>query len=115
MNPGLHFESHLRSVAKGFSYRFFGTLFTATAGFVMTGSTKTALLLGAAEFTFKVLLFWGHERLWARVRWGHQHRVVTAERSPARAPITERFAPSTPPPVLSLHASAQPIYRHGEG
>src|SRR5690242_2717804 len=113
MTPGLHFESHLRSVAKGFSYRFFGTLFTATAGFVMTGSTKTALLLGAAEFTFKVALFWGHERLWARVRWGHHHRVMpppSTDLSPARAPKTERFAPSAPPPVLSLHASAQPIY-----
>ena len=122
MAPSLPLESHLRSVAKGLSYRLFGTLFTAAAGFVMTGSTKTALLLGAAEFTFKVFLFWGHERLWARVRWGQRHRDgLTARpelllgRAPMRGESAERLAPPSAAPVLALHASSHPIYTAGEG
>lgn len=66
-------ESHLRSVAKGISYRFVGTLFTTAISFAVTGSAKTAMLFGSMEVTVKVILFWAHERLWARVRWGRDH------------------------------------------
>jgi uncharacterized membrane protein len=66
-------ESHLRSVAKGVSYRLVGTLLTTMLSFVLTGSARTAMFLGSAEITFKVLLFWGHERVWAKVQWGRHH------------------------------------------
>ena len=106
MPPSIHSESHLRSVLKGVSYRCFGTLFTTALSFVMTRSTKTALLLGAAEFSFKVILFWGHERVWAKVRWGRHHHLAPAV-SPApsrgRAPSAE-LLPGRAPPVLSRHA-----------
>jgi hypothetical protein len=25
------------------------------------------------EVTFKIVAFWGHERIWARIRWGRGH------------------------------------------
>jgi uncharacterized membrane protein len=63
-------DSHLRSVVKGVSYRLFGSLLTAILSYFVTGSVKTATLVGTAEMTVKVLLYWGHERAWARIRWG---------------------------------------------
>jgi uncharacterized membrane protein len=90
-------DSHLRSVVKGFSYRVLGTLFTTTLSFVMTGSVKTAALLGSAEVTCKIVLFWGHERAWARVRWGRPTsqapetlRASTNMTAPAGAPAAAR-------------------------
>jgi uncharacterized membrane protein len=67
-------ESHLRSVLKGLSYRSFATLSTIGISFALTGSIKTASLIGAAEAAAKILLFWGHERLWHRIRWGRRPR-----------------------------------------
>src|SRR5689334_9829189 len=65
-------ESHVRSALKAISYRTAGTLLTTTISLVMTGSAKTAMLLGCAEVTTKVLLYWAHERLWGRIRWGRR-------------------------------------------
>jgi uncharacterized membrane protein len=105
-----------------------GTLFTGTLSFAMTGSTKTALLIGTAEITFKVLLFWAHERLWARIRWGRHPQAAPGESevgwsqtasvtTPARAgaPGPELFAPSAGASALSLHASPHPVYAPREG
>jgi uncharacterized membrane protein len=65
-------------VAKGISYRLLGTLLTTAISFAMTGSAKTAVLVGSAEVTFKVALFWGHERVWARIQWGRDDDGVSA-------------------------------------
>jgi uncharacterized membrane protein len=86
-------ESHVRSALKAISYRTAGTLLTATISLVMTGSVKTAMLLGCAEVTTKVALYWVHERAWARVRWG-RHPAPVAERDHAvthtRTSVTAR-------------------------
>jgi adenylylsulfate kinase len=76
-------DSHFRSVLKGLSYRSVATISTVAISFVMTGSIKTATMIGSAEAVAKVLLFWGHERLWHRIRWGRP-------RSPAREPALAR-------------------------
>ncbi len=63
-------ESHLRSVAKGASYRVIATLSTLAISFLMTGSVKLATLIGSSEALAKILLYWGHERVWHRIPWG---------------------------------------------
>jgi uncharacterized membrane protein len=72
------FESHFRSVAKGLSYRSIATLGTFGISFVMTGSIKTATLIGSAEAVTKVLLFWAHERIWHKIPWGRSNSVAPA-------------------------------------
>jgi uncharacterized membrane protein len=69
-------ESHWRSASKGVTYRVFATLVTTTVSFLMTGSVKTAVIIGSSEVTAKVLLYWAHERIWARITWGRRHRVI---------------------------------------
>jgi uncharacterized membrane protein len=89
-NSSTNFESHLRSVAKGISYRIVGTLSTATLSFAVTGSTRTAMILGSAEVVVKLLLFWGHERVWARVPWGRKYKgsASDAESSDVLHPLS---------------------------
>jgi uncharacterized membrane protein len=80
-------ESHWRSASKGVTYRVFATLVTASVSFLMTGSVKTAAIIGSAEVTAKVLLYWAHERIWARVAWGRRHAAIMANGAGEGAPV----------------------------
>jgi adenylylsulfate kinase len=65
-------ESHARSVAKAVSWRVFGTLVTTAVVYIVTRRPVLSLAVGAIEFASKIGLFWMHERLWDRLRWGKQ-------------------------------------------
>ena len=57
-------EEHYRSVVKGVSWRFFGTLDTIIIATFVTHNYATALKIGATELVTKVALFYFHERIW---------------------------------------------------
>ena len=68
-------EKHYRSILKGVSWRFFGTIDTMLLAFFWTGNYKAAFAIGATEVITKVGLFWLHERVWFSIKWG---KVTTA-------------------------------------
>ena len=47
-------------------------LTTFVLGLIFSGSMKTAGAIAGTEVVTKIVLFYGHERLWALVRWGHR-------------------------------------------
>lgn len=57
-------DSHLRSVAKAFSWRVIATLTTGVIAYWVTGRLDTAALIGGIEFVFKIGIFYVHERVW---------------------------------------------------
>ena len=57
-------DSHLRSVAKAFSWRVIATLTTGVIAYLVTGRLDTAALIGGIEFVFKIGIFYVHERVW---------------------------------------------------
>jgi uncharacterized membrane protein len=61
-------ESHLRSFAKGLTWRFVATMTTVTIAWLVTGETGIAFQIGFFEFFAKVGIYYIHERLWARIR-----------------------------------------------
>lgn len=63
-------ESHTRSVAKALSWRILGTVATTGLVFVFTRRLTVSLAVGGLEFVSKIGLFWFHERLWDRTRFG---------------------------------------------
>jgi uncharacterized membrane protein len=65
-------DSQLRSVMKGVSYRLLASLSTVAISFALTGNGRTATLIGSSEVLAKILLFWGHERVWHRIHWGRR-------------------------------------------
>jgi uncharacterized membrane protein len=85
-------DSHWRSAFKGITYRVFATLVTTTVSFLMTGSVKAAAIIGSAEVTTKVMLYWVHERVWARITWGRHHKVTFAG-GPSESPASPIDAP----------------------
>lgn len=59
-------EEHYRSIIKGISWRFFGTLDTIIIATFITGDYSKALKIGATELVTKVILYYFHERIWMR-------------------------------------------------
>ena len=63
-------EEHGRSFLKAVSWRLTGTLATFVIGIIVTGKPSIAGSIAATEFFTKIALYYGHERLWAAIRWG---------------------------------------------
>ncbi len=63
-------ETAARSLIKAISYRSAGTLLTAVIAYLLTRRWQVALAMGGLEALSKIALFYGHERLWSRVRFG---------------------------------------------
>ena len=63
-------ETNLRSVAKGVSWRVIATSTTMGIVYVFFGNLELAIATGLLETVAKVGLYWGHEKVWQRVRWG---------------------------------------------
>lgn len=63
-------NSHIRSLVKAVSWRVVGSLDTFVLSMIFTGSAKYAVSIATAEALTKVVLYYGHERIWRRVRWG---------------------------------------------
>ncbi len=79
-----------RSLIKAITWRFVGSLDTFILSFIipmMFGmevgkSAKVAASIAAIETLTKIVLFYFHERMWARVRWGRADTVLGVEAPP---------------------------------
>ncbi|SFV68440.1 Adenylylsulfate kinase [hydrothermal vent metagenome] len=65
-------EKNIRSIAKGVSWRFIATTTTIVIVYIFFGRLDLAILAGIVETVLKVGLYWGHERIWHKVRWGKE-------------------------------------------
>jgi uncharacterized membrane protein len=63
-------DTGARSLAKAISWRVTGTIDTFLISWLITGQPIVALSISAVEVLTKVGLFWLHERVWNRVKWG---------------------------------------------
>jgi uncharacterized membrane protein len=63
-------NAHLRSLIKAVSWRFFGSLDTFVLSLIFTGNAKYAVSIATAEALTKIALYYVHERMWRKVKWG---------------------------------------------
>lgn len=66
----LEHEAHSRSAVKALSWRFVGSMDTFVLSFLVTGNLVWAGSIASAETITKVILYYLHERVWRRTRWG---------------------------------------------
>jgi uncharacterized membrane protein len=52
----------------------------------MGNAASIAVSIASVETVTKVVLFYFHERAWARVPWGRADKVVEAEMTPPPSP-----------------------------
>lgn len=66
----MHYETKSRSIVKALSWRTWATLTTAALVYIFTGKIALALTVGLLEVFAKMGLYFFHERLWQRIRFG---------------------------------------------
>jgi uncharacterized membrane protein len=64
------FASKTRSILKTLSWRIVGTLDTMFLGWIITGDATVGLKIGALELVTKFVLYYFHERIWLKSKYG---------------------------------------------
>lgn len=65
-------DKHWRSIVKGMSWRFFGTVDTIVISVFVTHKIAKAFAIGFTEVFTKVGLYYLHERMWLKIKWGRK-------------------------------------------
>ncbi|HEY9169288.1 MAG TPA: DUF2061 domain-containing protein [Lutibacter sp.] len=65
-------EKPIRSIVKAISWRIVGTVDTIIISWFITGELTMALSIGSIEVLTKMVLYYGHERIWNLVKWRKQ-------------------------------------------
>ena len=68
------FATKTRSILKTISWRIVGTLDTMCLGWIITGSPLVGLKIGALELITKFVLYYLHERIWLRNKYGIKNK-----------------------------------------
>ena len=63
-------NTNKRHIIKTFSWRFIGTIDTIIFGCILTGNPFTGLKIGGVETISKMILYFGHEKLWYKINFG---------------------------------------------
>ncbi|WP_152184260.1 adenylyl-sulfate kinase [Sulfurimonas indica] len=63
-------ETNKRSIVKGISWRIVATTTTIIIVYVFFGRLDLAIAAGMIETVLKIALYWAHERVWQKLRWG---------------------------------------------
>ena len=59
-----------RSILKTVTWRIIGSIDTAVIIYFITGNWKFGLAVGGIEVMSKMILYYIHERVWQRIKWG---------------------------------------------
>lgn len=63
-------EQPKRSFAKALTWRVIAFAVTIIAVYVYTGDIKESLVIGVSANTVKIFLYYFHERIWNRIKFG---------------------------------------------
>ncbi len=65
-------ESPIRSILKSISWRVVGTIDTVLISWLVIGDISLAFAIGSVELITKMILYFFHERMWNKIKWGKQ-------------------------------------------
>ena len=63
-------ETSARSITKSLTYRFWQSLNTFIISLIVTGKIEMAAVIVSVEVVVKIVVYFFHERIWTKVRWG---------------------------------------------
>lgn len=63
-------EKPLRSIVKALSWRLIGTIDTLVVSYILTGKIALAASIASVDFVTKLVLYFFHERIWNKIKWG---------------------------------------------
>lgn len=66
-------ENKKRSIVKSISWRITGSLDTMIISYLVTGNLKIAASIGVIEVFTKMALYYLHERVWNKIKFGRKN------------------------------------------
>lgn len=63
-------DTNYRSMVKALSWRILGTLDTILISWIISGNLNIAFSIGSVELITKTFIYYFHERLWNKIKWG---------------------------------------------
>jgi len=63
-------STYVRSFVKGFSWEFISFLITLFIVYLIYGDFKTSVVFSFALTLIKSSIFFFHERIWKKIKWG---------------------------------------------
>jgi uncharacterized membrane protein len=63
-------DKHYRSLVKAVSWRLTGSVDTMIITFLITHKWTFALAISGVELFTKIFLYYVHERIWHKIKWG---------------------------------------------
>jgi uncharacterized membrane protein len=66
----MNYESPQRSLVKTISWRITGSTATFLISYAVLGNISISGTIAVIQLTFNTLLYFLHERVWARITWG---------------------------------------------
>jgi sulfate adenylyltransferase large subunit len=76
-------EKPLRSIVKAITWRTTGSIDTFVLSFIFTQDAKISAAISGTEILTKLALYYGHERIWAHLRFGLR-RVPAPDTQPSK-------------------------------
>ena len=73
-------QKHSISFIKGVSWRIIATCDTILLSYIYTGSIGNSLKIGFIEVFTKIILFYIHERVWLKIKWGTKIKTIIESR-----------------------------------
>jgi len=76
-------KANKRHIYKTFSWRAVGTLDTIIFSWIVIGDPLIGLKIGSVEIVSKMLLYFGHEKLWYKINFGLNKRKKLKKKNKA--------------------------------
>lgn len=65
-------DTPLRSLTKTISWRLTGSIATFLISYAILGNFVISGTIAVIQLTFNTMLYFIHERIWNKIRWGQQ-------------------------------------------
>ena len=66
-------DTSARSLAKTVSWRITGSGATFAISYIVLGDATVSGTIAVIQLTFNTALYFIHERIWNRIKWGQKH------------------------------------------
>jgi len=102
-------QSHKRHIAKAITWRVVGTLDTIMLSWIISGNPLTGLKIGMAEVVTKMLLYYGHERIWFKINLSKEGEVLESRKRHIAKTVTWRLVGTIDTMTLAWIITGDPL------
>lgn len=102
-------QSYKRHIAKAITWRVVGTIDTIILSWIISGNPLIGLKIGMAEVVTKMLLYYGHERVWFKINLSKDGEVLESRKRHIAKTVTWRLVGTMDTMTLAWIITGDPL------